>query len=134
MLALPVVLFLAGTTVTGMIRHQSPLLDDGLRRKPSAQALRWLAGGLSDIDRDGYGWLDAPADPAPRDPRVFPYAIDTPGNGLDEDGVAGDLPIGDAYAEGPRSAAPWTSRPDVVLVVLESFRRTWWVRSRTVPR
>jgi hypothetical protein len=121
-LVLPILLLLAGTGVTGMIRHESPVLDNGLRRKPSAQMLGWLSGALTDVDGDGFGWLDSPADPAPWDSRVFPYAIDIPGNGLDEDGIGGDLPVGDTYAEGGPASQPWTSKPDVVLVVLESFR------------
>lgn len=121
-LVLPVLLLVAGTGVTGMIRHDSPVMDNGLRRKPSAQVLGWLSGVLTDVDRDGYGWLDSPADPAPWDPRAFPYAIDIPGNGVDEDGIGGDLPRGDEYVEGAHPSPPWVSKPDVVLVVLESFR------------
>jgi hypothetical protein len=121
-LLLPFLLLLGGTGATAMVRHDSSVLDNGLRRKPSAQALGWLSATLTDVDGDGYGWLDTPGDPAPWDPRAFPWALDVPGNGVDEDGIAGDLPPGDAYREPGAAGGPWPSRPDVVLVVLESFR------------
>jgi len=62
-----------------------------------------------------------PADPAPFDARVYPYAVDWPGNGRDENGVGGDLPAGITYVE-PGPHAPWQRRPPVVLILLESFR------------
>ena len=46
-----------------------------------------------------------------------------PGNGLDEDGVGGDLPADYPRYVEPSGAAPsWSQRPDVVLVLLETFR------------
>ena len=52
-----------------------------------------------------------------------PYALDRPGDGVDEDGVAGDLPAGSpAYTESSGAPPVFVRHPDVVLVVLESFR------------
>jgi hypothetical protein len=101
----------------------SESLENGLLRKPSGQALRLIVAGATDVDRDGFGLIGALPDPDPFDGRVFPYAADIPGNGVDEDGLAGDLPV-DAprYAETAVSAAPWLRTPDVVLFGLESFR------------
>jgi hypothetical protein len=66
--------------------------------------------------------LGRPADPALFDERVRPYAIEIPANGVDEDGVAGDLPVGTPHVA-PSGASPAMAyKPDVVLVVLESFR------------
>jgi len=53
--------------------------------------------------------------------------VDEPGNGRDEDGVGGDLPAGttpyvEAQAAAETPVAVWPRTPDVVLVVLESFR------------
>lgn len=112
----------AGLAVMTTLRMWGDVLDNGLRRKPAGQALGGMVSAVSDVDRDGYGVLSRPPDLSPFDAQVFPYAIDVPGNGVDENGVAGDLPAGDAYTE-PDGLPPvfaWT--PDVVLVMLETFR------------
>lgn len=117
------VLLLIGMTLTTTARLTSAELDNGLRRKPTTKALSAIVETLTDVDRDGYGIVRAPADPAPFDKRIYPYAVDVPGNGIDEDGVAGDLPTARAgYPELPIPSVSWRQRPDVVLVVLESFR------------
>ena len=116
------VIFLGGVVATTAARVLSPELDNGLKRKPSTRLLGTLVDLASDIDRDGFGVLRMPADPAPTDPRIYPYAVDQPGNGIDEDGLAGDLPLATLYSEPSPPAARWTQRPDVVLIVLESFR------------
>jgi hypothetical protein len=86
---------------------------------------------VSDVDRDGHGLLSRPGDPAPFDVRVYPYALDVPGNGVDEDGIGGDLPVDPsvvAPAAGPERsrmvavAAPFVQTPPVILVMLETFR------------
>jgi hypothetical protein len=77
----------------------------------------------SDVDGDGYGLLGRPPDSDLTDARIFPYAIDRPGNGVDEDAVGGDLPAGTPpYTEATGRAPAFVSKPDVVLFVLESFR------------
>jgi glucan phosphoethanolaminetransferase (alkaline phosphatase superfamily) len=122
-MAMPLLLFVVGVVSTTAFRHADDVLDNGLRRKPSGRVLGSIATTLSDVDRDGFGLLGRPADPAIFDAAIQPYALDVPGNGIDEDGVAGDLPAGTpAYVEPPVPSAPWVSRPDVVLIVLESFR------------
>ena len=89
-------------------------------QRPAAQAYRPAARrrgrGVSDVDRDGYGMLGRLRDPAPLDAGVHPYALDVPGNGIDEDGVGGDLPAGGRrIASGP--ARPRLgATPDVVLI------------------
>lgn len=117
------VLLLLGTVVTTAARVSSAEFDNGLKRKPSTRLLGAIVDALSDVDRDGFGILRAPTDPAPRDPGIYPYAIDLPGNGIDEDGVGGDLPVANAgYDEPTTPSGRWPERPDVVLIVLESFR------------
>jgi hypothetical protein len=81
---------------------------------------------LTDFDRDGYGSPTCsggrPTRPV-RTPRIYPYALEIPGNGIDENGVGGDLPADwPAVLEPPPAGGPWRSVPDVVLIVLESFR------------
>ena len=94
-----------------------------LRRKPSAQAIAIAVNVVTDVDRDGYGFGFRPGDPDPFDAAVRPYAVEIPGNGVDEDGVAGDLPVARVTeAHGPAVAGTFASRPDVLLVLLESVR------------
>jgi hypothetical protein len=109
----------AATVAAGAV---SETFDDGLNRKPSGRLLGAVAERVTDVDRDGYGIGGKLGDPDPFNSAVYPYALDVPGNGIDEDGVAGDLPAGaPAYAEGT-AAQPWLSKPNVILIVLESFR------------
>jgi hypothetical protein len=94
----------------------------GLGQKPSGMAVLWLAERLSDWDRDGYGLLTRPRDPAPLDASIHPYALDLPGNGIDENGLAGDLPADVLVEDPPAVASGWSRRPSVLIVMLESFR------------
>lgn len=114
--------FLSGVLATATLSAASDLVEDGLRRKASGNIFLRLASAATDVDRDGFGIGGRISDPAPFDAAIYPYALDVPGNGVDEDAVGGDLPA-DAppYVE-PRPSAPWVRRPHVVLVVLESFR------------
>lgn len=118
-LALTVVGLLAGTS----LRLERDSFDNGLRRKPSGRLFGAAVAWVSDFDRDGYGLLDRPRDPAPFDASIHPYAVDLPGNGIDENGVAGDLPADfPQYSERKNQAPVFARRPPVVFVVLETFR------------
>jgi hypothetical protein len=122
--ALTVILVvLAGSSgVTAAASFSEPM-ELGLRRKPSAQAIAIVVNVLTDLDRDGYGIGHRPPDANQFDASVYPYAIDVPGNGVDEDGIGGDLPVASAaYSEAPSKPPLWAWRPDVVLVLLESVR------------
>jgi hypothetical protein len=117
------VLLLAGAFLTTGMRLDRESLDHGLRRKASGRALGSLVTLLTDFDADGFGLLSRPRDTAPFDARIRPYAIDEPGNGIDEDGVAGDLPAASRpYLEAVGPRPTWQRHPDVVLVLLETFR------------
>jgi arylsulfatase A-like enzyme len=107
---------------TAALRAASDVIENGLRRKPAGQVLGSIAWFLSDVDRDGYGWGARLADPDPFDANVFPYATDLPGNGVDENGLAGDLPADTPPYVERADPVTWRQRPDVVLIVLESFR------------
>lgn len=101
----------------------NPRVGNLVGRKPAGTALVMAIRWVTDVDGDGAGWLSRPADPAPWDPAIAPYALDIPGNGIDEDGLAGDLPIefkgwDDTFRPAPR----FVRRPPFVLVVLESVR------------
>lgn len=73
----------------------------------------------TDFDRDGFGAFARPSDPSPLDESRHPFALDVPGNGIDEDGFAGDLRYAASTEPEPRFAA---QRRHVVLIVLESTR------------
>jgi hypothetical protein len=102
----------------------SEAMGIGIRRIPSGQLFIAALNRLSDIDRDGYGVLQSPRDQAPFDSTIQPYAVDRPGNDIDEDGIGGDLPAAwhsSAIASTIPQAA-WPTRPPVILFVLESLR------------
>jgi len=115
-------LALASLTVIG-VSMTSESMAFGLRATPSGQLFTTLLNRISDVDDDGFGLLQNPRDTAPFNGKIHPYAIDIPGNGIDEDGLAGDLPV---QAAVPSSAASrtalWPRRPPVILFVLESVR------------
>lgn len=93
----------------------------GLSRFNSVYLLSSVLNEATDFDRDGYGFYSSPADTHPFDGSRHPYALDVPNNGIDEDGYAGDLVLGDA-ALPPPAIRIAGERPHVVLVVLESTR------------
>ena len=118
-----IALLLAGFATQVWARTTSDILDDALRRKPTGKLFGVVAETVADLDGDGYGILRQPRDPAWRDPSIYPYAIDWPGDGVDQDGLAGDLPVTAApYVEESVAAPSFTRRPNVLFVVLESFR------------
>lgn len=99
-------------------------LQAGLQPKASTRVLTPIIQWASDVDRDGYGLLSAPGDPAPFDASIHPYAPDRPANGIDENGLAGDHPAGFVPVV-PVVEAPLPGdgvRPHVLIVFLESFR------------
>jgi hypothetical protein len=122
-LVLPLGWALLALCSTTLLRLERQSLDNGLKRKPSGMVLGAIVAWTTDFDRDGYGLLSRVRDPDIFDARIHPYAVDIPGNGVDEDGVGGDLPADyPAYAEPAGISQPWARRPDVVLILLETFR------------
>jgi len=120
-LRLPLVLLVLALGTVSIAAATNDSLENGLLRKPSGRLLSSVVDFATDFDRDGFGIGGRMPDPAPFAGSVFPYAVDLPGDGVDQDGVGGDLPAGAAYVE-RSSTAPWLRHPDVVLIVLESFR------------
>jgi arylsulfatase A-like enzyme len=119
----PVWLAIAGSVVLTTAVAASDALENGLLRKPSGQVLRFVLSRVTDLDADGYGLIGRLSDPAPFDGSVFPYAIEIPGNGVDENGIGGDLPLARvSFSEASVTAGAWTRTPDIVLIGLESFR------------
>ena len=114
---------LAAMLVTTLVRlHHDPSMR-GFRFKASGKAFGTVVQFTTDVDRDGYGLLSVPPDPAPFDSAIYPYALDVPGNGIDENGVGGDLHADRApYDEGASEPPLFTHRPPVVFIILESWR------------
>jgi Sulfatase len=91
---------------------------------------RSFVSAATDFDGDGVGAFDLPPDDAPFNAARHPFAADAPDDGLDSDGLLGDLlrdEIPEATrrrAESHRGHAPLAvvTRRNVVLVFLESFR------------
>ena len=75
----------------------------------------------SDFDRDGYSFFSHPLDLQPFDGSRHPYALDVPGNGIDEDGYGGDLTLVRSGEIGPPPAIAGRKR-HIILIVLESTR------------
>jgi hypothetical protein len=92
-----------------------------LDRFVAPYSLFFLLDAATDFDRDSYGFFAAHADGAPFDGAVHPFALDVPGNGVDEDGYGGDalLPPPPTPAREPVFG---DTRRHVVLIVLESVR------------
>jgi hypothetical protein len=121
-LVIPFIVWTSALVGLVAVRRASDVLDNGLRRKPTARMLGVIADTLSDVDRDGFGILGKPTDPAPFNGAIHPYATEIPGNDIDDNGVGGDLPVA---GNGPRVADTtprFSTRPNVILIVLESFR------------
>jgi hypothetical protein len=84
-------------------------------------ALSALFDQLTDFDRDGWSFYSWPIDRQPFDAGRHPYALDVPGDGIDQDGFGGDFAFA-GNAETSRPPLIAGPRPNVVLIVLESTR------------
>jgi hypothetical protein len=96
---------------------------DALEGKAAVAALLPLFQRATDFDFDGYGAFAPLADPAPFDASRHPYALDLPGDGIDQNGLAGDHPADyrpppEEFVERPA----FRRRPSVLLVFLEGVR------------
>jgi hypothetical protein len=112
-----------GAVLLGIAPTRAEAFSFGLERKTSGILLTWFVEEVSDLDRDHFGALSQPPDAAPLDASIHPYAVDVPGNGIDENGLAGDHPAARADASPVEThPAPGGQRPHLLLVYLESFR------------
>ncbi|MED5263101.1 MAG: sulfatase-like hydrolase/transferase [Myxococcota bacterium] len=115
---------LAGSIVFWLPGDSAERVRRGILAKPSGILLVDLIRFSSDVDRDGFGLLSRPADHAPFDASLHPFAVDRPSNQVDENGIAGDHPAGFAPIHeppGPGGEVGELSRP-LLVVFLESFR------------
>jgi hypothetical protein len=108
-----------------------PLLLFAANRVPDARAAAARFDGViavstlleqaSDFDRDGWSLFSYPLDRQPFDGARHPYALDIPGDGIDQDGFGGDFAFAGEAATRPPPVIAGTRR-NVVLIVLESTR------------
>lgn len=93
----------------------------GLGRTLSWKTMTGALNLASDVDRDGYGLFASPADSAPFDAARHPLALDRPGNGIDEDGLGGDLTLMPVPQAAGETVLP-KGAPNLIFVVFESTR------------
>jgi hypothetical protein len=92
-----------------------------LSRFNSPMIVTTLLEQATDFDRDGYSFFSFPLDGQPFDGSRHPYALDIPGDGIDQDGFGGDFVLSES-APPPTRAIIAGRRPNVILIVLESTR------------
>jgi hypothetical protein len=90
-------------------------------RFDSVIALSTLLDQATDFDRDGWSWFSYPIDRQPFDSARHPFALDIPGDGIDQDGFGGDFAFAGSAATPPPPLIAGAKR-NVVLIVLESTR------------
>ena len=101
--------------------NQDPATRGAAGRMTAFASMTALLHEATDFDRDGYSLFSSQIDRQPFDPKRHPYALDVPGNGLDEDGLAGDLKDNRIVATPGLPPLPQKKR-HLVLIVLESTR------------
>ena len=101
--------------------NSDAFLRYGLGKKISYTVIGRTLDAVSDLDRDGYGLFMFPTDPENLNQAIYPGALDVPGNGVDEDGYAGDFNW-DGPAEDPLAQLAPLPGKHILLVVLESAR------------
>jgi hypothetical protein len=84
----------------------------------------------TDVDSDGYSPFGDPADVAPFDSTRHPYAVDIPGDNVDQNLLLGDFQLEKVYPADREEIDGWfsyppvsfTERKNVIVVILESVR------------
>jgi phosphoglycerol transferase MdoB-like AlkP superfamily enzyme len=93
----------------------------GLQKKIAYQLVSDGLDTLTDVDFDGFGSFSYPKDKAPFNAAIYPGALDTPQDGIDQDGFLGDAVI-TPIEQDRLSNIPRKSGKHIVLIVLESAR------------
>lgn len=95
----------------------------GLASTVAYSAVHAILTEITDFDRDGYGPLTKPPDSNNFNSAIFPYAVDVPGDGIDQDGLCGDLAASEVASQ-TVSLRPLArpNRKNVIVAVIETFR------------
>jgi len=101
-------------------RMQHPVVLN-VRRTCLHRPISACIAALTNFDGDSRGWLDFPPDLTPFDSMYHPFAPEIPDNGIDENGIGGDLtePLFEPISQRPERIV---STPDVIMLVECSFR------------
>lgn len=99
-----------------------PVLNKNLGYSLAHQIYLFPWRYITDFDLDGYGLLPRPIDQAPFNSSLHPYAVEIIGNGVDENGVGGDLPRNMWQRLPTIWKAEHLAPRNVLLIVLESAR------------
>jgi hypothetical protein len=113
---------LAMILMPAILAATMPGLHETLGYSLAHKVYRLPGAYLTDFDLDGWGILVRPADFAPFDASRHPYAIEIPGNGIDENGIGGDLPAVSWSHTSTSWDASKLERRNVVLIVIDSLR------------
>ena len=105
-----------------------PDVRSALARFNAYQLIATSLSLATDFDRDGYSLFSDQTDRWPFDATRYPYALDLPNDGIDQDGLGGDFRIDPraAQAEAKAGSAPPVlpaKRRNLIVVVLESTRQ-----------
>lgn len=117
---------LTGWCILAIFHFSTPQhlsLRHGFDNKISYSTINLFFSELTDFDRDGFGPLTLPPDPNNLDSTVNPYAPEIPGNGIDENGLGGDLP--EIVVESQKVIFQSIKQPNlhnVIVVIVETFR------------
>ncbi len=120
-------LFVLGLMVCAMVMVAATALKNdqlnaSLVKFPASRIMLNVLGSVTDWDRDGYSLFGIPRDHGTWNSSIYPYAIDIPGNGVDENGIMGDLPASSILSEKEVPLPRFKQRPNLVIFVLESCR------------
>ncbi|MCK0071218.1 sulfatase-like hydrolase/transferase [Kordiimonas laminariae] len=110
-----------GVLVLTAILASNPAIFNG-KRTIAFYTILTTGNLLTDFDQDGSSFFNVPRDPAPLDSDIHWGAIDIPGNGIDENGLAGDLPAISYQDQISQSISIPERFKHLVIVVSESTR------------
>lgn len=101
--------------------NADPELRYGMSKKTSFALITLVFDPVTDWDGDGYGLFQYPTDTAFLDARIYPGALDVPGNGIDEDGYGGDFIVQENLQDPLLGMIPKETQ-HILLLMLESAR------------
>jgi phosphoglycerol transferase MdoB-like AlkP superfamily enzyme len=93
----------------------------GLEKKTSYRLISSALDSMTDFDNDGYGLFSYPKDSSLFDDRIYPGALDIPGNDIDEDGLLGDAVLMPLAPDPLKEIQPRAGK-HIILIVLETAR------------